>query len=131
MIVKQLTVFIENREGRLDDVTDVLLKSKVNIQGCSLAEATEYGVLRMIVDDGDNERAVKALKDAGFIARTVEVSHIDISNEPGSLAEFLKKCRGLKLNVEYMYGMSTGKDGASIIIKFSDTKEAEELLADS
>ncbi len=126
MLIKQLSVFIENREGRLEDVTDVLLKNNINIQSLSLADTSEYGILRLIVSEP--EKAKEVLRKEEFSASLIDVVAARISNDPGSLLKFLKICGMYKLNIEYMYALSTSKEDASMVIKFSDMAEAEKSL---
>ena len=104
MYLKQLTVFLENREGRLDSVTDILAKNDINIVCLSLADTSEYGVLRMIVSDPDKAKAV--LKEAGCLARLTDVLAISMEQKAGSLNRLTKILTSDGINIEYMYTLN-------------------------
>lgn len=126
MYMKQLSVFIENREGRLQEVLDVLKKSNVNIVSLSLADTSDYGLLRLLVN---NPQAGKdALSANGFSAMLTDVLGIRLSHRVGQLQELLEVICKANINIEYMYALSTGTDDASIVIKTSDLTKAAELL---
>lgn len=128
MYIKQLSVFIENREGRLEDVLNALKENDVNIISLSLADTSEYGLLRMIVSDPEKGKAV--LKENEFSAKLTEVLAIRMRHQVGSLQELLSVICQAGINIEYTYAFSTGQDDASLIIKTSNLEEAEKLLAD-
>ncbi|MBQ7954436.1 MAG: amino acid-binding protein [Lachnospiraceae bacterium] len=126
MYIKQLSVFIENREGRLQEVLDVLKKSNVNIVSLSLADTSDYGLLRLLVN---NPQAGKeALSGNGFSAMLTDVLGIRLSHRVGQLQELLEVICKANINIEYMYALSTGTDDASIVIKTSDLEKAAEVL---
>lgn len=129
MYIKQLSIFVENREGRLQEVLDVLKKDNVNIVSMSLADTSEYGLLRLLVD----KPAVgqKALQDAGFSAMLTDVMGIRLSHRVGQLQELLEVICKSNINIEYMYALSTGTDDASVVIKTSDLEKAAGLLKDT
>lgn len=126
MFVKQLSVFIENREGRLEQVTEVLKKENVNIVSLSLADTSEYGMLRMIVNDP--EKAKKVLKENGFSAMLTDVIAVRLPHEVGMLQKLLNVLYSAEINIEYMYALATGKDNASMIVKTSDGEKALKAL---
>jgi hypothetical protein len=126
MVVKQLSVFLENRQGRLGEVLQVLKDNNVNILSISLADTTEYGLLRLIVEDP--EKGKDALLAAGFSAMLANVVIIKIPHTPGSLQNMLKIVVDKEINVEYMYGLTTEGDEASIVIKTSDLEKACEAF---
>lgn len=126
MAVKQVTVFIGNKEGRIEKVTEVLKENKINIGSLSLAESVDFGLLRLIVSDP--ERAKDALKAEGLSARLSDVIAVEISNAPGSLHELLTTLKDY--NIEYMYVLSNA-DKASMIMKIKDYESAEASLATS
>lgn len=126
MFIKQLSVFIENREGRLEEVLHALKQNDVNIISLSLADTSDYGLLRLIVSDP--EKGKQGLRDNGFSAMLTEVLAIKLSHRVGQLQELLAVICKAHINVEYMYALSTGKDDASIVIKTSDLQKALELL---
>ena len=126
MYIKQLSVFIENREGRLDDVLAVLKNSGVNIVSLSLADTSDYGLLRLIVSDPVKGR--EALKTEGFSAMLTDVVVIKLEHQAGKLQELLAHICKSSINIEYMYALSTGKDDASVVIKTSELEKAVEIL---
>ena len=123
MVIKQLSVFIENREGRLENVTEVLKENNINITSVSLADTSEYGMFRLIVSDPKKAKAV--LKDAGLSAMLTDVVAVKLPHKIGMLHELLNVL--VDVNIEYMYALSTGKD-ASMILKLSDTDKAVKAL---
>jgi hypothetical protein len=126
MLIKQLSVFIENKEGRLKDVTQVLRKHNINIASFSLADTAEYGMLRMIVSDPDKGRQV--LKEEGFSVKLTDVIAVKISQQPGTLNEVLNIIFEAGLSIEYMYTLATTGRDTSIIMKASDLNSALEEL---
>ncbi|NLK29327.1 MAG: amino acid-binding protein [Clostridiales bacterium] len=122
MLIKQLSVFIENRKGRLERVTETLCKHNINILSFSLADTSEYGLLRMIVSDP--EFGKKVLKEEGFSAKLTDVIAVKIAQKPGTLHDVLKLLFEAELSVEYMYTLSTAGKNTSIIMKLSDLETA-------
>lgn len=127
MAVKQLSVFLENKEGRLQDVFNLLKEANVNVVSASLADTKDYGVLRALVDD--NDKAQAALKSHGISSKLVDIIAINIPHTVGSLSEVLNAIADADINVSYMYGLSTGDTGASIAIKTNDIPGTEKALA--
>ena len=126
MFIKQLSVFIENREGRLEQVTEVLKQENINIVSVSLADTSEYGVLRMVVSEPDKGKQV--LKESGFSAMLTDVIAVRLPHEVGMLQKLLQALSSADLNIEYMYALATGKDNASMIVKVSNAQAAIEAL---
>ena len=126
MFVKQLSVFIENREGRLKEVLQALKNNGVNIVSMSLADTSEYGLLRILVTNP--EAGKQALKEEGFSAMLTDVLAIKLSHQVGKLQELLVAICDENINIEYMYALSTGKDDASIVLKASDLEKAAKAL---
>ncbi|MBH1939552.1 amino acid-binding protein [Mobilitalea sibirica] len=126
MVIKQLSVFIENREGRLERVTEALRERNINIASFSLADTSEYGLLRMIVSDP--EEGQKVLKEEGFSAKLTDVIAVKIAQRPGTLHEVLKILFDAGLSVEYMYTLATAGKDTSIIMKLSNLDRALEVL---
>ncbi len=122
MLIKQLSVFIENRKGRLECVTETLCKYNINILSFSLADTSEYGLLRMIVSDP--ELGKKVLKEEGFSAKLTDVIAVKIAQKPGTLHDVLKVLFDAELSVEYMYTLSTAGKNTSIVMKLSDLEAA-------
>ena len=126
MFAKQLTVFIENRTGRLAEVLGVLREHNVNILSLSLADTTEFGLLRLIVDDAVTGKEMLTAK--GFSSLLSDVSIIKIPHKVGSLQELLKIIDKNGVNIEYMYGLSVKSNDAFIVLKASDSKKVDEIL---
>ena len=126
MTSKQLSVFIENRKGRLGEVLHVLKESNVNILSMSLADTTEYGLLRLIVNDP--ERGKTALMENGFSSMTTDVLVVKIPHAPGSLRDMLEFISDGDVSVEYLYGLSIEGDNASVVMKTNDLEKAMQLL---
>ena len=126
MFIKQLTVFIENRAGRLEEVAQVLKDNDINIQSVSLADTSEYGLLRFILTD--YEKAVKVLQDAGFSAKVSNVIAVKLTQKVGQLSDLLAVFSDVDVNVEYMYGLTSDDQSAFIVLKTSDQEKALEAL---
>ena len=126
MITKQLSVFIENKKGRLGEVLAVLKENDVNIQSLSLADTTEYGLLRLIVDKP--EEGKEKLFAAGFSSMLTDVLIVKIPHSPGSLQNILKTISDREISVEYMYGLTVAGDEASVVVKTSDLEKAYEVF---
>lgn len=128
MLAKQLSVFIENRQGRLGEVLEVLKKNNVNILSLSLADTTEYGLLRLIVNDPVLGR--EKLTENGFSTMLTDVLVIKISHKAGSLQQLLKELSDRCLNIEYMYGLSIDGAEASVVLKASNLEDAGKILSE-
>ena len=126
MFAKQLTVFIENRTGRLSEVLNVLRENGVNIISMSLADTTEFGLLRLIVNDPMLGK--EKLNEGGFSSLISDVSIIKIPHKAGSLQELLKTIDNNGVNIEYMYGLSVDEDKAYVVLKASNIALADEIL---
>ena len=126
MFAKQLTVFIENRSGRLSEVLNVLKENNVNILSLSLADTTEFGLLRLIVDDA--AKGKEKLTENGFSSLLSDVTVIQIPHKVGSLQELLKAVDENGVNVEYMYGLSIEANDAYVVLKASDGAKLDEIL---
>lgn len=126
MTSKQLSVFIENRKGRLSEVLDVLKENGVNILSMSLADTAEYGLLRLIVNNP--ELGKEKLSSAGFSSLLSDVTILKIPHVSGSLQQLLKIIEEADVNVEYMYGLSIEKAEAYIVLKSSNPLKSEEVL---
>ena len=127
MQVEQISVFLENKTGRLSEVTGILSEAGVNIRALALADTSDFGVLRLIVDN--NEKAVAVLKENGFTVGKTEVVAVEVEDKPGGLHNILKTLRGQGINVEYMYAYvrHTGKD-AVMIFRFDNNQGAVDVL---
>jgi len=127
MKVDQLSIFLENRAGRLAEVTRILAESGVNIRALSLADTSDFGILRLIVSDFD--KAKENLKAGGFTVGRTTVLAVEVSDHPGGLHAILDMLRNAGINVEYMYAFVNQSGGNAIIIfRFDRTDQAIELL---
>lgn len=126
MLAKQLSVFIENRQGRLGEVLKVLKENNVNILSLSLADTTEYGLLRLLVDNPTLGK--EKLSNDGFATMLTDVLVVKISHKAGSLQSLLELLASNDINVEYMYGLSTEGLDAKVVLKPNDVKKADEIL---
>lgn len=125
MTIKQLSVFLENREGRLDEVLAALGNNDVNIVALSLADTADYGMLRMIVSDPEKGKAV--LKAEGITAMLTNVVALRVPHATGSLSKAMHALVAGGVNVEYMYAFANGAD-ASAVMKTDEPEKAIELL---
>ena len=127
MTIKQLSVFVENKQGRLSEITGILQGAGVDIRALSLADTTDFGILRLIVDKEDVAEA--ALRGAGLTVRLTPVIAAGIADRPGGLAEAMALLRDGGISVEYMYAfISRRKEMAYVILRVDDNGKAAELL---
>ncbi len=127
MTIKQLSVFVENKQGRLSEITGILQGAGVDIRALSLADTTDFGILRLIVDKEDVAEA--ALRGAGFTVSLTPVIAAGIADRPGGLAEAMALLRDGGISVEYMYAfISRRKEMAYVILRVDDNGKAAELL---
>ena len=122
MPVKQITVFLENQTGRLADVTGILKKENINLQGFSTTEARDYGILRLVVSDV--EKAKQALKDAGFTTHIANVICVTVEDKPGELHKILDLLAGKGVNIDYIYVIA----GTKIVLSVANLEETEKIL---
>ncbi|MBQ2935578.1 MAG: amino acid-binding protein [Lachnospiraceae bacterium] len=126
MTIKQLSVFLENREGRLEEVLNTLKEEKINIISLSLADTSDYGMLRILVEEP--ERGKDALKAKGFSATLSDIVAVTLPHKIGALQETLHVLYEAGINIEYMYALCTTTDEAAIAIKPSDLDKAVKAL---
>ena len=123
----QISVFIENKEGRIKKAIDTLAKVGVNIRALSVGDTTKYGILRLIVSD--NEKAIKALEDDGFIVKESEVIVIAVPDKPNGLNSTLAILDDADINLEYIYAfVSSNPNEAIVAMKVEDTQKAIEVF---
>ena len=125
-ILKQISVFAENKPGRLASITEVLYKAGVNLRAFTIAEAGDFGIVRMVVDKTDE--AYKALKEAGFTVTITDVLGVEVKDEPGGLYKIAKALGDANVNIEYVYAFTFGGDKALIILRAHDIQKAMEVL---
>jgi len=129
MKVKQISIFLENKKGRLFEAIDTLAKAKINIRALSIADTSEFGILRLIVPEPD--KAKKALEKSGFTVRENNVIAIGVSDQPGGLSEALKILNDAQINVEYLYAfVEKTAQKAVVVIRTENTDAAVKALKD-
>lgn len=130
MTVKQVSVFLENEEGRLREVTQILAEAGINIRALSLADTAQFGILRLIVDR--HLEAVRCLHERGITVRETDVIAAEIEDKPGGLLKALQNLERAGLNVEYMYCfVEKHRDNAAVIFRVEDTDKAITALQDA
>ena len=129
MSIKQISVFLENKPGSLNRMTDALAKNNIDMRALSMAETKDFGIVRMIVDDV--YKATNVLQEENFVASLTSVLAFEIPDEPGGLSKLLAKFTDAKVNIDYMYAFLGGKNinHAYMIFRVTDTKTAEAALA--
>ena len=128
-MIKQIAVFLENKEGQASACCKVLKEAGVNLYALSIADTKEFGILRMITED--NAKALKALKDAGYLSSEVELVGLEVPDKAGALAELLIALGDNGVNVEYMYSYA-GVDGhAKIAFKTATPEKAVSVLKEA
>ncbi len=129
MRVKQISIFIENRSGRLREVADVLGKNTINIRALSLADTSDYGILRLIVDNPEKARDV--LKRDNFTLSETDVIAVEVADKPGGLSDVLDILGETGINVEYMYAfVEKSSNNAVIIFRIEDIETAIKVLGE-
>jgi len=127
MKAEQISVFLENKSGRLAEVMRVLGAAQVNIRALSIADTSDFGILRIIVNDKD--KALAALKDNNFTVSKTEVVAVEVPDTPGGLSKILDLLDSQKVNVEYMYAfIERHSENALIIFRFDENDKAIEAL---
>ncbi len=130
MTINQLSVFIENKEGKLADLTSILARNGIDIRAMSVADTQDFGILRLIVNDSD--RAIGVLKDEGFVVSVTQVLAVAINDTPGSLAKVSRVLADNHISIEYMYAfITTRKEAAYIVFRVADNDTAAKLLSDN
>ena len=130
MKTRQVSVFLENKVGRILEITEILGRNTINIRALSLADTSDFGILRMIVDDV--EKTVNVLKEKDFIVKKSHVVAVEVEDKPGGLATVLKVLGKKNINVEYMYAFfEQPQDKALLIFRFEDPDEAISILMEN
>ena len=130
MAIKQITVFVENKQGALVAITDALASKNVNIRALSIAETEEFGILRLIVNDED--AAEKTLLDEGYLIKVIDVVGVKIGDEPGKLSAALGVLDKAGINMEYLYAFMTRTEKhAYVVLRVEDNAAAEKALEDA
>ena len=127
MYLKQLSVFMENKDGKLSEIIDLLSKNDINLHALSIADTTDFGILRLIVDDP--QKAAEALKADGFVVKISDVLAVGMEDKPGSLAKLLQIISSAGIGVEYMYAFVSRVQGkALMVVRVNDNEKAVEAL---
>ncbi|MDN5347247.1 MAG: hypothetical protein PWP65_811 [Clostridia bacterium] len=127
MKIKQISVFLENKSGRLAAVTRLLAAHQINIRALSIADTSDFGILRLIVNDP--EKAYRALKEGGFTVSLTEVIGVEMPDKPGGLSRVLTCLEEAGINIEYLYAfIGKGDNGAMVIFRVEELDRAIEVL---
>ena len=130
MAINQLTVFVENKQGAVVQITDALAAANVDMRALSIADTQEFGILRLIVND--NEAATKALTDLGYIIKNIDVVGVKIGDAPGKLSKALDVLDKAGINMEYLYAFLTRTEKhAYVVVRVADNAVAEAALTDA
>ncbi len=127
MSVKQISIFIENKKGKLAEATRYIADNKINLRALSIADTQDFGILRIICEEP--EKAEQILQEGGYITTTTKVLAAAISDEPGSLAAILEVLSEANVVVEYTYAFLSAKAGAYMIFRVDDNHAAAAALA--
>ena len=129
MSIRQLSVFLENRPGKLFELTQLLADKGIDMRALSIAETTDFGIARLIVDDA--YKAAQVLRDGQFIAQFSDVLAFAVPDEPGGLYRLLSEFNEARVNIEYMYAfLGSEKGRAYMIFRVTDTEAAEKALTE-
>ena len=130
MAIKQLSVFVENKQGSLHEITDALAKANINLRSMSVADTSNYGIVRIIADDPEK---AKALLDAeGHAANLRMVNAFAVPDQPGGLAKVLNLLEGKGVDIEYMYALITSESGkAYSVMRTGNTDETDRILTEN
>ncbi len=127
MIIKQISIFVENKPGRLAEITEIIAQKNINIRALSVADTTHFGILRIIVDDP--EAVEKVLREAGLTVSITSVIRACIHDRPGGLAEVLKLLSAHNIQIEYMYAfIAKSESQAYVVMRIEAESAAEKLL---
>ncbi len=128
MTIKQISVFLENKSGRINEVTQALAAASINMHAFSMSETTDFGILRLVVSDV--EKAVEVLQAAHFAVVLTDVVCISCSNVPGSLAKIIDRLTAKDIFIEYMYAFAQGEQ-ANVVIRPTDLTQCLAVLQES
>ena len=130
MLIKQLSVFVENKKGRLSEILGVLSDNNIDISALSIADTSEFGILRMIVSDP--ETAKQKLRESGVIVKTTHVIGMIVDDKPGALAKDIQLLSENGVTVEYTYAfLSRNHDNALVVLRADDNEKAEKILSEN
>lgn len=130
MAIKQLSIFVENREGTLVTITDAIAKANVDIRAMSVADTNDFGIFRLIVTDYDKAKA--SLEEANCFVSITEVVGVAVDDQPGALAKVIKVLADHNINIEYMYAFITvSRRYAYVVLRVADNEAAERILTEN
>ena len=130
MLIKQISVFVENKSGKLSDVIKTIGENKIDIYALSIADTTDFGILRLIVSDPDKTKAV--LREKGMVVKSTEVIAVVVEDKPGGLSHILDILKEKEIDIEYLYAfIGKNKNGATVVMKVDQPQHAIELLGNT
>lgn len=130
MFIKQISIFVENKPGRLSAVTNILKKNNIDIRALSIADTRDFGILRLIVNDP--QKACEALKDADCTVTLTDVMAVAVDDTPGGLAKIMELLYAGHISVEYMYAFISKTDKeAFVILRVEDNDTAEKIFTEN
>jgi hypothetical protein len=128
MVIEQISVFAENKPGKLEEVLTVLFEHKINIKALSVADTSDFGIIRIIVDGPEKVRDI--LKEAGFTVRLTTVLAVAVGDKPGELLKYVKVLSAASINVEYTYAFSEPSTKESrVVLKVDNVETAAKLIS--
>ena len=128
-LIKQISVFVENKSGRLSDILNVIGKNGIDISALSIADTTDFGIVRMIVNDPD--KAAEILKSNNLVVKVTDVIALAVADKPGGLSGEIEKLKNAGISIEYMYAFIGKSDkGALVIVRVENPEKALEVLKD-
>lgn len=125
MKIKQLSIFLQNKEGSLYDALEILTKENINIKALSLADTSDFGILRIVVDKP--EKGIKILKENNFLVKPTDIIAIEMNDTPGGLASILGIIKKNNINLEYLYAFTHDKIDKAILLLHTDN--LDELIS--
>lgn len=126
MIIKQVSIFLENKSGRLNEVINILGEAEINISAFTIADTSDFGILRLIVSDP--EKAIKILKQNQFSAQTTDVVLVKTANQPGALVKLIGLLNSEGIFIEYMYAFSMNENEAVTVIRPVNVQKCVDIL---
>ncbi len=130
MLVKQMSVFVENTTGKLAELTGILAENDIDIKACTIADTVDFGILRCIVEDPD--KATEILKEKGFTASITEVIAVSLEDKPGGFYKVLKLLADAEIGVDYVYSTINSDEGEAVVMmKVKDHHKAIEVLTEN
>ena len=130
MAIRQLSIFVENKKGRLVEITKMLAESNINMRALSIADTRDFGILRLIVDDTD--KACVVLGENGVMVKVTQIAAVELPHRTGSLNAALTVLADAGINIEYLYAfLSSSGQGAYVVLRVADNEAAEKVLTDA